>query len=423
LLSVSASGLSESYDYNEHGIRIRKVSNGATTLYPFAHYEVDNGVIVKYYFFGGQRVAMKRGSGALTYLHQDHLGSTALSTTSSGAFDVGQGYRGYGNYRTGGNLPTEHRFTGQKLDIATGLMYYNARYYDRTVGHFVSPDTLVPDPTSVWDYNRLAYGRLNPLKYNDPNGHCSSVAAGAPVMLADMGFCPGGSPSGHRGSGGGAVVLIAGGMTTVVAGYLIGQAAHDLVQDIGGYITPETGPAGSTVHADPLPVTSSAGASFPLADGGPQTSVPPSTGVDNDTLNLLADPLPTQQVGGNIVYSDSDSDYLARLPVRYGNQGPTTGILVVNGQEYSVASGRGGPAASMPQGASGFTGRVREHAEGNAAAIMHQVGATNATLYINNRAGPCQQCRANLSAAVPEGATLRVVWGDMYGTHEETFGR
>ena len=84
---------------------------------------------------------------------------------------MGQGYRGYGNYRTGGALPTEHRFTGQKLDIATGLMYYNARYYDRAIGHFISPDTLVPDPTSVWDYNRLAYARLNPLKYNDPTGH------------------------------------------------------------------------------------------------------------------------------------------------------------------------------------------------------------------------------------------------------------
>jgi hypothetical protein len=55
-------------------------------------------------------------------------------------------------------------------------MYYNARYYDRTVGHFASPDTLVPDPTSVWDYNRFGYGRLNPLKYNDPTGHYSDQA-------------------------------------------------------------------------------------------------------------------------------------------------------------------------------------------------------------------------------------------------------
>jgi RHS repeat-associated protein len=83
---------------------------------------------------------------------------------------VGQGYHGYGKYRLGNVLPTDHRFTGQKLD-ATGLMYYGARYYDRHIGVFVSPDTLVPDPTNVWDYNRFAYARLNPLKYNDPTGH------------------------------------------------------------------------------------------------------------------------------------------------------------------------------------------------------------------------------------------------------------
>jgi RHS repeat-associated protein len=107
----------------------------------------------------------------LTYLHSDHLGSTVLSTLSSNAFEVGQGYYGYGQYRSGGSLPTDHRYTGQKLDTASGLMYYGARYYDRTVGLFVSPDTLVPDPTNVWDYNRFMYVRGNPLAYVDFSGH------------------------------------------------------------------------------------------------------------------------------------------------------------------------------------------------------------------------------------------------------------
>jgi hypothetical protein len=47
----------------------------------------------------------------LTYLHSDHLGSTVLSTLSSNAFEVGQGYYGYGQYRSGGSLPTDHRYT------------------------------------------------------------------------------------------------------------------------------------------------------------------------------------------------------------------------------------------------------------------------------------------------------------------------
>jgi hypothetical protein len=54
-------------------------------------------------------------------------------------------------------------------------MYCGARYYDRTVGLFVSPDTLVPDPTNVWDYNRMMYVRGNPLKNSDPSDHTCMV--------------------------------------------------------------------------------------------------------------------------------------------------------------------------------------------------------------------------------------------------------
>ncbi len=68
-------------------------------------------------------------------------------------------------------MPTERGFTGRPHD-ATGLVYMNARYYDPAIGQFISPDTVVPDPTVVMDYNRYLYARANPLRYNDPTGHC-----------------------------------------------------------------------------------------------------------------------------------------------------------------------------------------------------------------------------------------------------------
>jgi hypothetical protein len=37
----------------------------------------------------------------------------------------------------------------------------------------LSPDTLVPDPGLVLDYNRYMYVRGNPLRYTDPSGHFS----------------------------------------------------------------------------------------------------------------------------------------------------------------------------------------------------------------------------------------------------------
>jgi RHS repeat-associated protein len=73
-------------------------------------------------------------------------------------------------------LIAKYRYTTPQ--DATGLYYYNARYYDPQLGTFISPDTLVPDSTSVADFNRYAYARLNPLKYNDPTGHWAELAIG-----------------------------------------------------------------------------------------------------------------------------------------------------------------------------------------------------------------------------------------------------
>ena len=83
-----------------------------------------------------------------------------------------QKYYAYGNQRDSGPVVTDHKFTGQKHDN-TGLYYYNARYYDPELGTFISPDTIVPDPALVSDYNRYLYVRGNPLKYSDPTGHYS----------------------------------------------------------------------------------------------------------------------------------------------------------------------------------------------------------------------------------------------------------
>ncbi|MXZ19633.1 MAG: hypothetical protein F4Y84_03305 [Caldilineaceae bacterium SB0665_bin_25] len=84
-----------------------------------------------------------------------------------------------------GTLQTDRTFTGQKED-GTGLLYYNARYYDPALGTFISPDSLVPDLGMVVDYNRFLYARGNPLKYSDSTGYI-------PLDLPDA---PKGPPSG-----------------------------------------------------------------------------------------------------------------------------------------------------------------------------------------------------------------------------------
>jgi len=167
----------EQYLYDENGIRIKKTVGATTTFYPFGHYEVSGTTVKKYYTFGGMTVAMRTGS-TLKYLHTDHLGGVAAVTTSAGAYSTNQSYFAYGKKRAGGTLPTTINYTGQRLD-GSGLVYMNARYYDPLVGMFISPDTIVPDAGVLIDYNRFAYGRANPLKYNDPSGHQASCTMSA----------------------------------------------------------------------------------------------------------------------------------------------------------------------------------------------------------------------------------------------------
>jgi RHS repeat-associated protein len=69
-----------------------------------------------------------------------------------------------------GSVPTDKLFTGQRLD-GTGLYYYNARYYDPTIGRFISPDTVIQNPANPQCFNRYSYCLNNPLKYTDPSGH------------------------------------------------------------------------------------------------------------------------------------------------------------------------------------------------------------------------------------------------------------
>jgi RHS repeat-associated protein len=67
-------------------------------------------------------------------------------------------------------VPTDKKFTGQRLDN-TGLYYYGARYYDASIGRFISPDTIISNPANPQSYNRYSYCLNNPLKYRDPSGH------------------------------------------------------------------------------------------------------------------------------------------------------------------------------------------------------------------------------------------------------------
>ncbi|MBI2851987.1 MAG: RHS repeat-associated core domain-containing protein [Chloroflexi bacterium] len=111
---------------------------------------------------------MKQGSANVTYVHQDHLTGTSVMSDSNGASLGAMLYAPYGSIRSG-SVPTDIKFTGQRLD-GTGLYYYGARYYDAGIGRFISPDSIVQDFSNPQTFNRYSYVVNNPLKHVDPTG-------------------------------------------------------------------------------------------------------------------------------------------------------------------------------------------------------------------------------------------------------------
>jgi RHS repeat-associated protein len=133
-------------------------------------------VVTKYYYFSGQRVAMRECVGAScddpVYLHGDHLGSASLATDGDRELISDMRYYPYGATRSG-TVGTDYRYTGQRAEpIAGGIYDYRARYYDSRL-QWIQPDTIVPDFSNPQSLNRYAYALGNPLRYIDPTGHMS----------------------------------------------------------------------------------------------------------------------------------------------------------------------------------------------------------------------------------------------------------
>jgi RHS repeat-associated protein len=127
-------------------------------------------IVTKYYYLGGQRVAMREGNTPV-YLHTDHLGSASLATNTSGGKVSEMRYYAYGGTRSG-TMDTDRLYTGQRWEASIGLYDYNARYYDPVLGRFVQADTVVPSPQNAQAFNRYSYVLNSPLRYTDPSGHC-----------------------------------------------------------------------------------------------------------------------------------------------------------------------------------------------------------------------------------------------------------
>jgi RHS repeat-associated protein len=166
------------YVYDGDGALVLRIAGEVRIYSPGKHYdeEVSGSVttVKKYYSLNGQTVAVRTIQGetdTLNWILNDHLSSTSITAAEDGSKIAELRYSAFGEVRfSSGTTPTGYQYTGQ-LNAEAGLIYYNARFYDPYLNHWVQPDTIIPDPFNPLDWNRYVYVKNNPIRYNDPSGH------------------------------------------------------------------------------------------------------------------------------------------------------------------------------------------------------------------------------------------------------------
>jgi RHS repeat-associated protein len=180
------------YWYDRNGLRCKKVEhneNAAIREIGYYLYVGQNPILVDRWVGSGPSKAETRlaivggedgsmvlahyrkvygGSEALEFFYPDHLGSRRVVASSAGALldEFSYGVWGEVEHPTGSNAYLAS-YTGKSYD-ATGLLYFNARYYDPVIGRFITED---PSRKGTGWYT---YCSNNPINRMDPTGRQST---------------------------------------------------------------------------------------------------------------------------------------------------------------------------------------------------------------------------------------------------------
>ena len=173
-VTLPGSGGVVSFKYDPFGSRIYKTSSSGTSVFA---YDGDNlieetnaaGAVVARYAQTqniDEPLAMLRG-GATSFYHADGLGSITSLSTSAGAIANTYAYDSFGKPTAStGSVVNPFRYTARESDTETGLYYYRARYYDPSVGRFISEDPILF--TGGIDF--YPYVENNPIEFRDALG-------------------------------------------------------------------------------------------------------------------------------------------------------------------------------------------------------------------------------------------------------------
>lgn len=175
---LPGTGGTVTFKYDPMGRRIQKAftqaSTTTTTNYVYdganAIEEVDaNGAVLARYTqrLGIDEPLAELRSSTTSYYDADGLGSITSLSSSAGALANTYTYDSFGKLTAStGTITNPFQYTARELDSQTGIYEYRARYYDQSVGRFISEDPI----QFKGGIDFYAYVMNSPTNRTDPTG-------------------------------------------------------------------------------------------------------------------------------------------------------------------------------------------------------------------------------------------------------------
>jgi len=187
LMSVTRNGTLLGRYFNDHrGLRVEKEArdplapNAAPvrlrTLWDgrnaFQDSLLDGVVTARYENDGRHPVSMWSRDDGVQALHRDALGSIVATTDTAGQLKSETIFDAWGKVQVStGTSANKFGYTGHQMDRESGLVYFQARYYDPEIGRFITQDPYEGDWNTPLSLHHYLYAYANPTTYVDLDGY------------------------------------------------------------------------------------------------------------------------------------------------------------------------------------------------------------------------------------------------------------
>ncbi|WP_020480084.1 RHS repeat-associated core domain-containing protein [Synechococcus sp. PCC 7336] len=167
------------YSYDADGIRIATNVNGEEIRYLIDNSQEFEQVLEEYtpdlttlrsYVHGLSRISESEDGVSTFLLHDEHSGIRQI-TDGNGQVLQEYAYDAYGNPSIDADRPVnEFLYQGEAYDEAVDLQYLRARYYDPSIGRFISTDPFPGFIQVPQSRHKYLYANNNPVNITDPSG-------------------------------------------------------------------------------------------------------------------------------------------------------------------------------------------------------------------------------------------------------------